>query len=97
VLIVLPVTYSHVYRLLEAFQTGPPGLNVASHVVAELNNETDYAPIHDQETMEQNARDQLMKHGHVSLKCVQHQWPTPILVEILKVTNGVPLGKSTVR
>ena len=60
-------------QLLEAFQTGPTGLNVASHVVGELNFVIDHAPIQDQETMEQNAWDLLMKHEYVPLKCAQHQ------------------------
>ena len=62
-----------VVQLLEAFQTGPTGLNVASHVVGELSCVIDHAPIHDQETMEQNAWHLLKKHGHVPLKCAQQQ------------------------
>ena len=60
-------------QFLEAFQAGPVGLNVVSHVVGEPNCVIDHAPIQDQETMEQNALDQLMKQGHVPLKCAQHQ------------------------
>jgi len=71
--IVQPVIYSHVRRLLRAFQNGPFGLNVASHVAEELNSVTDHAPTHDQKTMELNARDQLMKQRLVLLKCAQHQ------------------------
>ena len=55
------------------FQTGLPGLNAASHVVQELNCVIDHAPIHDEETMEQNAWDLLMKHGQVPLNCAQQQ------------------------
>ena len=60
-------------QLLEAFQSGPIGLNVAPHVVEELSCVIDHAPIHDQETMEQNVWDLLMKHEHVPLKYAQHQ------------------------
>ena len=67
------------------FQTGPTGLNVASHVVRELNCEIDHVPIHDQETMEQNAWDQLMKHEHVPLNCAQHQ------VTVFKASHQIEL------
>lgn len=60
-------------QLLRAFQNGPSGLNVASHVAEELNSVTDHAPTHDQKTTELNARDQLMKQRLVLLKCAQHQ------------------------
>ena len=60
-------------QLLEAFQTGPTGLNLASHVMRELNHVIDHVPIQDQETMEQNAWGLLMKPVHVPLKCAQHQ------------------------
>lgn len=96
-LIILPAICSHVRRHLEAFLNGPAGLNVASHVVEELNCVIEHAPIQDQETMEQNAWDLLMKQGHVPLNCAQHQWPTPFLVKTLSVTISVPPGKSTVR
>jgi len=46
-----------IVQSLEAFQPGLPGLNAASHVVVEFNIAIDRAPIHDQETMEQNAWD----------------------------------------
>ena len=67
------------------FQTGLLGLNVASHVVGVLNCVIDHAPIHDQETMEQNAWDLLMKHGHVPLNCAQHQ------VTVFKTSHQIEL------
>jgi len=76
-------------QLLRAFQNGPSGLNVASHVAVELNSVTDHAPIHDhdQKTMEPNAKDQLMKQGHVLLKCAQYQ------VTVLRVLYQIVVNK----
>ena len=76
-------------QLLETFQNGPFGLNVAWHVAVELNSVTDHAPIHDQETMEPNAMDQLMKQGHVLLKCAQHQVTVlRVLYQIVVIKNN---------
>ena len=76
-------------QLLETFQNGPFGLNVAWHVAVELNSVTDHAPIHDQKTMEPNARDQLMKQGHVLLKCAQHQVTVlRVLYQIVVIKNN---------
>ncbi len=58
---------------MEGFQTGLPGLSVASHVVMELNSVTDHAPIHRLQTMEHHAEDLLRNHRYVPQKCVQHQ------------------------
>ena len=44
-------------QLMEAFQTGPTGLSVASHVVMEPSNVLDRARIHLLQTVENNAKD----------------------------------------
>lgn len=74
--------------MLEGIQTGPPGLNVASHVVVELNSVTDHAPTHDLETMEENVGDLPKKYEHVHLKCAQHQ------VTVFKVFHPTVVNKS---
>ena len=56
-------------------------------MAVELNSVTDHAPIHDQKTMEPNAMDQLMKQGHVLLKCAQHQ------VTVLTVLYKIVINK----
>ena len=60
-------------QLMEAFQTGLPGLNVASHVAMEVNSVTGHAPIHLPQTVENNAREQLRKQAYVPIKCALHE------------------------
>lgn len=66
------VTYIRA-QLMEASQTGLPGLCVLSHLAMELNGEIDRAPIHPLQTVENNAKALLRKHAYVPLKCIWHQ------------------------
>ena len=56
---------------MAAFQTGLPGLSVVSHVIMELSNEIDRAPIHPLQTVENNAKDVLRKHKYAPMKCAR--------------------------
>jgi len=58
---------------MEGFQTGLPGLNVASHVEMELNSVIDRAPIHLLQTVENNAKDPLRNHKYAPMKCARNQ------------------------
>ena len=58
---------------MEGFQTGLPGLNVASHVEMELNSVIDRAPIHLLQTVENNAKDPLRIHKYAPMKCARNQ------------------------
>ncbi|XP_078382176.1 uncharacterized protein LOC144664826 [Oculina patagonica] len=93
-------------QLTEAFQTGPSGLTVVSHVVKELNIVTDHAPIHRLLTMEHHAEDLLKKHRNVPQKCAQHQLTegiqtgppgltvvSHVVMELNSVTDHAPIHR----
>ena len=57
---------------MERILSGPPGLSVMSRVVMELNYAAAPAPIRLQ-TEQHRAADLLMRRGHATSQCAQHQ------------------------